>query len=118
MSSTAPLSKEELKRRASEVIDSRADELVNLAQEILNNPEPGFRETKTSRLVARKFGEMGLPSRAGLALTGVRADVPGAAAGPTLAILGELDSLIVNEHPQPMGPPAPPTPAGIIARWE
>ena len=106
MSSTAPLSplsKEELKRRASEVIDSRADELVNLAQEILNNPEPGFRETKTSRLVARKFGEMGLPSRAGLALTGVRADVPGATAGPTLAILGELDSLIVNEHPHADG---------------
>ena len=65
MATTEALSKEELKRRASEAIDSRADELVNLVRTILDNPEPGFRETKTSRLVANKFGEMGLPSRAG-----------------------------------------------------
>ena len=98
-SSQAPLSKEELKRLVSDAIDSRADELVNVAQTILNNPEPGFRETKTSRLVSNKFGELGLRSRAGLAMTGVRVDMAGATAGPTLAILGELDSLIVNEHP-------------------
>ena len=99
MASTASLSKEELKLRASEVIDSRADELVSMVRSILENPEPGFRETKTSRLVSNKFSEMGLPARSGLAMTGVRADVPGVSAGPTLAILGELDSLIVNEHP-------------------
>ena len=98
-SSQAPLSKEELKRLVSDAIDSRADELVNVAQTILNNPEPGFRETETSRLVSNKFGELGLRSRAGLAMTGVRVDMAGATAGPTLAILGELDSLIVNEHP-------------------
>ena len=98
-SSQAPLSKEELKRLVSDAIDSRADELINVAQTILNNPEPGFRETKTSRLVSNKFGELGLRSRAGLAMTGVRVDMAGATAGPALAILGELDSLIVNEHP-------------------
>ncbi len=98
-SSQSPRSKEELKRLVSEVIDSKADELVNLAQTILDNPEPGFRETKTSRLVSNKFGELGLRSRAGLAMTGVRVDLAGATAGPALAILGELDSLIVNEHP-------------------
>ena len=92
-------SKEDLKRRAFEEIDSRSDEIVNLAKTILQNPEPGFRETKTSHLVAQKFAEMGIPFRAGLALTGVRLDLTGGTAGPTLAILGELDSLIVNEHP-------------------
>ena len=92
-------SKEDLKRRAFEEIDARSDEIVNLAKTILQNPEPGFRETKTSHLVAQKFAEMGIPFRAGLALTGVRLDLTGGTAGPTLAILGELDSLIVNEHP-------------------
>ena len=92
-------SREELKRRASETIDSRADELVALAKTILENPEPGFRETKTSRLVAGKFAELGIPARVGLGLTGVRADLPGGSPGPALAIIGELDSLIVNEHP-------------------
>ena len=92
-------SKEELKRRAADAIDSRADELVSLSRTILENPEPGFRETKTARLVAGKFAEMGMPARVGLALTGVRADLVGGSPGPALAVIGELDSLIVNEHP-------------------
>ncbi len=92
-------SKEELKAKAFREIDSRADEIVGLAQAILKNPEPGFRETKTSRLVGEKFAEMGIPFRSGLALTGVRGELVGGSAGPTLAVLGELDSLIVSEHP-------------------
>ena len=92
-------SKEDLKRQAFQAIDVRSDEIVNLAKTILQNPEPGFRETKTSDLVARKFAELGVPFRAGLALTGIRSDLIGGTAGPALAILGELDSLIVNEHP-------------------
>ena len=92
-------SRDELKRRAAEAIDSRSDELVSLAKSILENPEPGFRETKTARAVAGKFAEMGMPARVGLGLTGVRADLVGGSPGPALAIIGELDSLIVNEHP-------------------
>jgi amidohydrolase len=91
--------REELKRKVFEEIDSHADEIINLSQTILNNPEPGFREVKTSQLVAGKFAELGIPFRAGLALTGVRAELVGGSAGPTMALLGELDSLIVNEHP-------------------
>ena len=98
-SPVSTLSKDELKRRAAEVIDARADELVGIARAILENPEPGFREVKTARLVAGKFAEMGLPARTGLGMTGVRADLPGGSPGPALAVLGELDSLIVNEHP-------------------
>ena len=92
-------SKEDLKRRAEELIDAKADELVALAQTILKNPEPGFREFKTGKLVAEQFGKLGLQPRSGLAITGVRADATGRTPGPTLALLGELDSLIVAEHP-------------------
>ena len=92
-------SRDELKRRAAEAIDSRSEELVSLAKDILAHPEPGFREARTARLVAGKFAELGMPARVGLALTGVRADLVGGSPGPALAILGELDSLIVEEHP-------------------
>ena len=63
------------------------------------NPEPGFREVKTSALVSKKFSELGIPFRSGLALTGVKGEILAANPGPTLALIGELDSLIVNEHP-------------------
>ena len=92
-------SKESLKAAVFDAIDARAGELVSLSQTILNNPEPGFREVKTSQLVCTALAEMGIPFRSGLGLTGVRADLLGGSPGPTMALLGELDSLIVNEHP-------------------
>ena len=91
-------SADELKRLVFGEIDSRADEIINISKTILGHPEPGFRETRTSQLVADKFAELGLPFRAGLAMTGVRADLLGGSPGPTMALLGELDSLIVSEH--------------------
>ena len=81
-------SREELKVRVFQEIDSRADELISLSKSILDNPEPGFREVKTSRLVAEKFAGMGIPFRAGLGITGLRADLVGGSPGPTLALLG------------------------------
>ncbi|MEK7807280.1 MAG: amidohydrolase, partial [Chloroflexota bacterium] len=85
-------SRDDLKRRVYQEIDARADQIVGLAKNILANPEPGFRETKTSRLVASEFAKMGIPFRAGLAMTGVRSELVGGSAGPTVALLGELDS--------------------------
>jgi len=81
-------SKEELKSKVCQEIDQRSEEIIGVAQTILANPEPGFREVKTSRLVAQKFGELGLTYREGLAITGVKGVVQGGSDGPTVAILG------------------------------
>ena len=91
--------KAELKDRAFAEIDRRGDELVRLSQQILANPEPGFREFRTAALVGEKFAALGVPFRSGLGMTGLRGEIIGGSEGPTMAIIGELDSLIVNEHP-------------------
>ena len=91
--------KEELKARVCEAIDQRAQEIIGIATHILENPEPGYREQKTSRLVQQQFDALGLPHRNGLALTGVKAWAETGTPGPTVAVLGELDSLRVLEHP-------------------
>jgi len=93
------LSKEELKSKVCSEIDSRSDEIVAVAKTIMDNPEPGFREKKTSRLVAEKFAGLGIDYRDGLGITGVKGTVKGGSEGPTVAVLGELDSLIVPGHP-------------------
>ena len=69
---TTQLNIEELKKRACETIDKRKKEIVGVAQQVLANPEAGFRETKTAQLVAQKFDELGIPHRRGLALTGLK----------------------------------------------
>ena len=96
--------REELKKRACAAIDRHRDELIGVSRQILNNPEPGFSEYKTSQLVADKFDEMGIGYRRGLAMTGVKGHVSaGGGSGPRVAVIGELDSLIVNEHPHADG---------------
>lgn len=91
-------SREELSSRVCQEIDRRSDEIIAVAEMILGHPEPGFREFKTGRLVADKFSELGIPHKDNLALTGVKGTLSGNGDGPTVAVLGELDSLVVPGH--------------------
>src|SRR2546426_1610091 len=94
------MTKNELKQRVYQAIDKRSEEIVGLGEQIRKNPELGFKEVKTARLVEETFGRLGLSPKGGLALTGVRAEVAGrGGAGPTFALLGELDALVVTGHP-------------------
>ena len=52
-------SKQELKNRVRQAIDDKADEIVRVSKTILDNPETGFREVKTAKLVADLFGAVG-----------------------------------------------------------
>ena len=94
------MTKTELMQSVRAAIDDRAEDIIAVGEEIRRHPELGFKEFKTSRLVAQTFERMGLAPRTGLALTGVRADAAGrGGAGPTFALLGELDALVVAGHP-------------------
>ena len=90
----------EIKRRVEAAIDRRAEEIIGLGEQIRKNPELGFKEVKTARLVEETMGRIGLAPKGGLALTGVRADMAGRGGdGPTFALLAELDALVVAGHP-------------------
>ncbi len=91
--------REQLKALVCEEIDRRGEAAVKAAQAVLEHPETGFREIKTSRLVAEAFQGMGVPHQNGVAITGLRGVLKGGAGeGPTVAVMGELDSLIVPGH--------------------
>ncbi len=88
-----------LKARVCREIDRRAPEIVAISEHIQRHPESGFREARTAEFVGTQLDRLGLSYRAGLALTGVKARMRGRRPGPTVAVLGELDSLIVAGHP-------------------
>jgi amidohydrolase len=90
---------EDVKRRVCEAIDGSAERIISLGEAIRRTPELGFKEFKTARLVEETLAGLGLTPRTGLAVTGVRADARGARPGPTFALLGELDGLVVAGHP-------------------
>ncbi|MFH0846802.1 MAG: amidohydrolase [Chloroflexota bacterium] len=91
--------KEELKAKVLKEIDSRREEMIALAKTLLEMPQPGFREVKAAKVVSQKFTELGLAHKTGIAITGVKAVVSGGSVGPSVAVMGELDSLIVPDHP-------------------
>ncbi|MCI0545684.1 MAG: amidohydrolase [Candidatus Rokubacteria bacterium] len=94
------MTKDELKRRIDEANDRRAEEIIGIGESNWEHPEMGFKEVKTARLVQETLARLGFAPRTGLAMTGVRADVPGGAGdGPTFALIGELDGLRVAGHP-------------------
>ncbi|MGA2990408.1 MAG: amidohydrolase [Candidatus Korobacteraceae bacterium] len=95
------MTKDELKRSVFAAIDRRRKEIISLGDGIRRHPELGFKEVKTAHVVEEAFCKLGLNPRTGLALTGVRAELPGrAGSGLTFALLGELDALIVSGHPE------------------
>jgi amidohydrolase len=90
---------EELKRQICEAIDRRAEQITRIGESIRHHPELGFKEIQTAHLVEQTLKELGLSPQTGLAMTGVRATMTGGKEGPTLALLGELDGLVVSDHP-------------------
>ena len=91
--------REELKEVVQREIDRRGEELVRFSKTILNNPEPGYREAKTSGLVSEWFRDQGIPYQGGIGITGLKGMLEGGSTGPTVAVMGELDSLKVLGHP-------------------
>ena len=79
-------------------IDGRVDEIKRISLDILNHPESGYREYRTSKLVADWFRTNGFHVQANIAKTGLVATLDTGRTGPHVAILGELDALVVPRH--------------------
>jgi len=93
------LSAEELKKRVRKAIRNRAKEITRIGDEIFKHPELGFKEFETAKLVQRTFKDLGLDHESDVAITGVIAELEGNAKGPTISVMGELDSVLCYNHP-------------------
>ena len=87
-----------LKSSLSTAINSRADELKRIALDILDHPESGYREVRTSMLVADWLRTIGFQVQSEIAKTGIIATLDTGRPGPHVAVMGELDSLILPTH--------------------
>ncbi len=90
---------EELKQRVSSQIDKDRDSLIALSKMIYDNPETGYREVKTTRLLADALSQLGLDVETEIAVTGCRARANQKKNGPKVVVMGELDSVVCPNHP-------------------
>lgn len=90
---------DDLKKNVCQAIDRNQDRIKQIGETISQTPELGFKEYKTAKLVSDLMQEFSIPHRTELAITGVKGILQGKYPGPTLALIGELDSLLLPEHP-------------------
>ena len=81
-------------------ITEMKDWLVELRRTIHMNPELGFEESETSKLVAGWLEKFGLRITRGVAKTGVVGLLQGEKAGKTVAIRADMDALPLEEANQ------------------
>lgn len=89
-----------MKERANRAIDNYAEVLEAFVKDIGQNAELGFFETRTAGRVAQFLRDLNLPVTEGIALTGVEAMLDSGHAGPKVAVMGELDSVVCFDAPE------------------
>lgn len=93
------MTKEELKQKVCDAIDKRAEDIMSFGTSVFNEPELGFKETKTSAKVQEAMDKLGIPYTTGWGITGVKGRLTGKCSKRTVAVMGELDSIVCRRHP-------------------
>lgn len=70
----------------------------SLRRDFHQHPELGFREIRTSDIIARELKNLGLEVQTGVAETGVIGILKGKKAGPVVLIRADMDALPINEE--------------------
>ena len=92
-------SKEELKQAACAAIDRNREKIIAFGDSIFAEPELGYKEVKTSKKFQALLDEIGFVHQDEVALTGVISTQKGKESKMKVAVMGEMDAVVVPEHP-------------------
>ncbi|MBM7625093.1 amidohydrolase [Sporohalobacter salinus] len=93
------MDKKKLKQKICKVIDENKERIIDFNQKIYANPELGYKENFTTKAISHELEDLGLKVQKDIAVTGCKGSMETHSSGPTVALLGELDSIICPEHP-------------------
>lgn len=88
-----------LKKRICDTIEENKSAFIDLGHQILHEPETAFSEYKTAEKMENALSSLGLSCKTDLAITGLTADSPGRADCATVALIGELDAILLPNYP-------------------
>ena len=84
--------------RIIQAVDKHRDRILAAERYIWAHPETGYKEIKTSSFLEAQFEELGYTLARPDGITGFCTELDTGREGPTLLILGELDSIICPAH--------------------
>ena len=88
-----------LKKKICEAIDENRDAFIALGHSVLREPGTAFSEFKTAEKVRAALSGLGLQCQSGQAITGITADLHGRSDAAMIALMGELDAIILPDYP-------------------
>jgi amidohydrolase len=89
-----------LKKKLLDAVEVRSEDIISVGEWIWRHPEVGFKEFKTAEYTVEIFKDLGLEAEEKIGLTGVQTRIVGRDERPNIAVIGELDSLLIPEHPE------------------
>ncbi|MGL6120855.1 MAG: hypothetical protein ACRC0V_10145 [Fusobacteriaceae bacterium] len=92
------MEKDSIKKRVLEAIETNKELIIEIGREIYKNPELGYKEFKTTEKVVKFLSELRLSVKDKIAVIGCKAVIDSGKSGPNISILGELDSVVCNDH--------------------
>ena len=82
----------------SNAVEKYRQLILDAERYIWANPETGYKEVKTTKYLADRFKELGYELTMAEGITGFYTVVDTGKEGPTVLVMGELDSVICPEH--------------------
>lgn len=92
-------SREELKKAAVAAIDRHRDEIIAYGEEVFAAPELGYKEVKSAAKFQAFLDSIGFEHKDNVAITGVLSTQKGRSSKLKVAVMGELDAVLVPGHP-------------------
>ena len=87
-------------KRYIDLVEKHRELILDAFTYIWKNPESGYREWKTHAYLEEAFAKLGYELTLAGDIPGFTAEVDTGRPGPTVAVFGEMDSLIVKTHPE------------------
>ncbi|MBE6712919.1 MAG: amidohydrolase [Ruminococcaceae bacterium] len=81
-------------------VEKHKDMILEAERHIWKNPEPGYREWKTHAYLKERYEAFGYELCEAGDIPGFYTDIDTGKPGPTIAVFGEMDSLIIPSHPE------------------
>lgn len=85
-------------KRVWDAIDSIKNEIINLGEEIFENPELGFKEFETNKLICQILDKYNIAYKNDIAITGIKSTIDSGKEGPHICLLCEIDSVPSTDH--------------------
>lgn len=85
-------------KQINAAVEKHKQLILDTERYIWNHPETGYKEFKTSAYMAKAFEDLGYDLVMAEGITGFYTDIDTGRPGPTILILGELDSVICPAH--------------------